>query len=145
MKKIGYNLLICFGLVMIAGAIIQIDKGESKNSLLVDLILVSIFGILPIFFGFRMLGNIKTQAKRNQNNEVESILIREAQSNGGKITIAEAVIALKKSLTETKIILDKMQAQSIFEIALSDDGTLYYVICQILDSNESKSGQINRI
>ena len=139
-KKIGAVLLIGFGMMMIAGMIINQGNGKSENSLVADLALAGIFGAVPITLGIWIIRNDIHKKKQSLNNQTEVALLRKAQSQDGHITIAEAALTLAVSVTEAKTALDKMQSNGIFEIAITDDGTLIYQISQSIDHTKMKNG-----
>ncbi len=139
-RKIGAILMVCWGALMTGGALINIDKGDYENSLVTELVLMSLFGVLPLIIGAWLLWDGVRKAKTTQINQIQVTLLKQAQASNGRITITEAALVLKKSIGEAKAVLDEMQSKSIFEIAITDDGTLEYVICQTLDHIKPQEG-----
>ncbi len=139
-KKISSVILIIFGLLMIAGMILGRDHGTSKNSLAADLVMVVIVGLVPLLTGIFMIRSANQNKKRTTINQTEVAVLRQAQAQEGRITIAEAALSLQTSIAEAKEVLDKMQSNSIFEIALTEDGTLIYQINQSLNRIKPEKG-----
>jgi putative Mn2+ efflux pump MntP len=139
-KKISSVILIIFGLLMIAGMILNRDNGTSKNSLAADLVMVVIVGLVPLLTGIFMIRSANQNKKRTTINQTEVAVLRQAQAQEGRITIAEAALSLQTSIAEAKEVLDKMQSNSIFEIALTEDGTLIYQINQSLNRIKPEKG-----
>lgn len=139
-RKIISAIMIVFGLVMVGGAIIQISEGTSKYPLGTDLVVMTLFGILPASVGVWFLVEGSKAVKRKASNETEISLLKQAQTQDGRITITEAAVAIQQSISEAKTVLDKMQSKGIFEIAITENGTLVYVICESLDYIKPKKG-----
>lgn len=133
-------VLIVFGLLITGGVIIQIDEGTYENSLLSELMLMSLFGLLPLAIGAGMFWYDFSEARKKNITEKQVRLLQKAQSSGGKITISEAAVALQVSINEAKEQLDDLQAKGIFEIAISQEGTLEYIIAQELGHVKMRKG-----
>ncbi len=139
-RKIGAILMVCWGIVMTGGAVINIDKGEYDNSLAAELFMVSLIGVLPLVVGTWLLWDGARRAKTAQIDQTQVTLLKHAQASNGRITITEAALVLKQSVADAKAALDEMQSKGIFEIAITDEGTLEYVICQTLDRIKPEKG-----
>lgn len=139
-RKIGSILMICWGILLTGGALISIDKGDYDNSLATELVLMSLFGVLPLVAGVWFFWDGQRKAKSAKINHTQVSLLRHAQTANGRITITEAALVLGQSVSSAKSILDEMQSKGIFEIAITDEGTLEYVICQTLDRIEPQEG-----
>ncbi len=139
-RKIGAILLIGFGVVITGGVLIGLDKGDYENSLATELVLMCLFGVFPLAVGIWILWDGQRKAKTAQINQTQVSLLKRAQAANGRITITEAALVLGQSVSNAKTILDEMQSKGIFEIAITDEGTLEYVICQTLDRIKPEEG-----
>ncbi|GAB4398387.1 MAG: hypothetical protein OHK0053_16960 [Microscillaceae bacterium] len=87
-----------------------------------------------------MLYQQQKSSKRKALGQAQATLLRYAQQQN-RITIAEATVALNAPLEIAKKTLDEMHARNIFELALSEEGTLVYIINPTYDGADSSSAQ----
>ncbi|NJL14231.1 MAG: hypothetical protein HC913_15290 [Microscillaceae bacterium] len=141
LKKIIASVLIGFGALLTIGAIVNLEEGKGDTGPFSTLAIWLLFGLAPLSVGILMLYQQQKSSKRKAMGQAQATLLRYAQKQQNRITIAEATVALNAPLELAKKTLDEMQARNIFELALSDEGTLVYIINPTYDGADSASAQ----
>lgn len=128
-RRIGAILMICWGVLMLGGSILVIDKDTRNGDFNADTIIIAlVLGLLPLYVGMWLLWEGIRDAKVAKINKNQEKLIAHAQASNGKITITEAALAIQEPITSTKALLDKMHSMGVFKIDISEEGTLEYVL-----------------
>ncbi len=136
-RKITATLMIIWGMLMVGGSILVIEDEVNNNIFNADIIIILLMlGVLPLFLGVWLLWEGNRNAKATKIAQNQENLLAHARASQGKITITEAALVLKKSIAEAKAALDELHAKEIFEIEISQEGALEYVLRQKLDNNQ---------
>lgn len=142
-KKVLAVLMIIFGMMMIAGTILNREEAVQKNSLSSDIVVGIMFGVVPLVSGIYLFRKTNKKLELSADNKNQVALLQYAKAHQNKITIAEAALCLSCSVAEAKKLLDELQLKSVFEIELTDEGTLVYVLNATLGgTDKSRSGRL---
>jgi hypothetical protein len=144
LTKIGATILIIFGLVMIMGVIVGIAEGNSKYSLVTDLSLGTLAGILPIALGVRLLWRQATQQNELQRQADNKMVFLVAARLGGKLTALEVAQQTNIPLTKVQKILDSLQRDGLADLRVSSSGAIIYEI-KGLNLSESEKNESERL
>jgi hypothetical protein len=79
--------------------------------------------------------------KKLTEQEKESIVLKMANAKKGKITIAEVAMDSQLNLDESKTILEKMSADGVAELQITDGGSLVYVFTGLLSEKEKQTSK----
>lgn len=92
----------------------------------------------------QIIGN---KGNSNQNNsnlsdqEKQSLVLKTAKNNNGKLTIAEVAMDTSLSLDESKSILENMCSEGVAELQITDGGSLVYVFTGLLTDKEKDTAK----
>lgn len=140
LKKMIAIVLIGFGALFTIGTVANLEEGTHDAGPFSTLAVWLLFGLAPLVIGILMLYQQQKSSKRKALGQAQATLLRYAQQQN-RITIAEATVALNAPLEIAKKTLDEMHARNIFELALSEEGTLVYIINPTYDGADSSSAQ----
>jgi hypothetical protein len=119
-------LLGVFGIVMIAGVSIQFFEGTSKYSMVTDVLLTILLGILPLGYGVWLYRRVRQAVTRRTVDDSEKIVLRLAQRRQGVLTVAEVAANSTLSVEQAKETLDQLNLKGFNEMDVSDAGILVY-------------------
>ena len=119
-------LVILFGLVMIAGGLINFFDSARERPASESLILMTLLGLGPVVCGFLMCRNMKRKAQHRKAEHIERQILQLAKENQGQLTISEVSMRLTLSSTEAKAVLDQCHLNHLAELSISDSGVVVY-------------------
>jgi hypothetical protein len=119
-------ILSMFGIVILAGVCIQALEGTSRYSLVTDLLLTILFGILPIVCGVRLYRRTRQAVTRRTVEDSEKIVLQLAKKRRGALTVAEVAANSALTLEQAKATLDRLNVQGFNEMDVSDAGIIVY-------------------
>jgi len=90
-------LLGVFGVVILAGVCIGIVEGTSKYSLVTDLLLTILFGMLPVVCGLGLYKRIRQAVTRRTVEDSAKIVLQLAQKHHVALTLVD--VAANSALT----------------------------------------------
>jgi len=141
LKKVFAVLMIIFGMMIVGGVIINQDDPHKKSSLASDIVLGVMFGVVPLVLGIYLFRKTSRKLEVSTDNKNQVALLQYAKAHQNKITIAEAALCLSSSVSEAKKLLDELQLKSIFEIELTEEGTLVYVLNATLGGTDKSRSE----
>ena len=142
-KKVLAVLMIIFGMMIVGGVIISQDDPNRKSSLSSDIVVGIMFGVVPLVSGIYLFRKTSEKIEQRADNKNQVALLQYAKAHQNKITITEAALCLSCSVGEAKGFLDELQLKSVFEIELTEEGTLVYVLNPTLGgTDKSRSGRL---
>src|SRR6266487_3648391 len=119
-------LLGVFGVVMLAGVCIGILEGTSKYSLVTDMVLTILFGILPLACSVGLYKRIRRAVTRRTVEDSEKIVLQLAQKHHGALTVVDVAANSALTLEQAKETLDQLNSKGINEMDVSDAGIIVY-------------------
>ena len=119
-------LLGVFGIVIIAGVSIQALEGTSKYSLVTDVLLTILLGLLSLGYGVWLYRRVRQAVTRRTVDDSEEIVLRLAQRRQGVLTVVEVAANSTLSVEQAKATLDQLNLKGFNEIDVSDAGILVY-------------------
>jgi hypothetical protein len=119
-------LLGMFGVVILAGVCIGILEGTSKYSLVTDVLLTLLFGILPVVCSMVLYKRIRQAVTRRTTEDGEKIVLQLAKKRRGTLTVAEVAANSPLTLAQAKATLDRLNVQGFNEMDVSDAGIIVY-------------------
>ena len=119
-------LLGVFGIVMIAGVSIQFLEGTSKYSMVTDVLLTILLGILPLGYSVWLYKRVRQAATRRTVDDSEKIVLRLAKRHQGVLTVVEVAANSTLSVEQAKETLDQLNLKGFNEMDVSDAGILVY-------------------
>ena len=119
-------LLSAFGVVMIAGMLINILNHTSKDPLLTDLLLVLLIGVLPLVGGVRLYQHVRANAAARQADEWERAVLQVAKRHHGMVTAMDVASNSALTLEQAKDTLDQLNLKGFNEMDVSESGTIIY-------------------
>ena len=119
-------LLGVFGVVILAGVCIGMVEGTSKYSLVTDVMLTILFGILPIVCGIRLYKRIRQAVAKRTVEDSEKIVLKLAKKRRGALTVAEVTANSALTLEQAKDTLDQLNIKGFNEMDVSDAGIIVY-------------------
>ena len=138
LSKITAWFLIVFGVVMLAGAIININEGTSDNKTSTDLMLIPIFALLPMLGGAYWLYSINTKDRLEQSAVEQRMILSLAARLGGKISILDVAQHTPISQSQAQKHLSDLQKIGAVELRVTDSGEILYEIKGLLISDEER-------
>ncbi len=90
---------------------------------------------------------LNKNSSTNQNNsklneqEKQSLVLKTAKKNKGRLTIAELTMETALSLDESKSILESMCTAGVAELQITDGGSLVYVFTGLLTDKEKDTAK----
>lgn len=137
-SKFIAGFLVVFGVVMLAGAIININEGTSSTKLSTDLMLIPIFALLPMFGGAYWLYAINTKQRKEQIANEQRIILSLAAKLGGKISILDVAQHTPISQAQAQKHLNELQKIGVVDLRVTESGEILYEIKGLLISNEER-------
>jgi len=119
-------LVSVFGLVMLAGVLIQFLEGTSKYSLVTDVLLSILLGVLPLVGGVILYRRVRRTVARRQREEREAAVLRVARDRGGVVSPVDVAADCGLSLEHAQEILDELHRRGFNEMDVSDTGVVVY-------------------
>ena len=119
-------LLGVFGVVILAGVCIQALEGTSKYSLITDMMLTLVFGILPIACGIGLYKRVRQGVTRRTVEDSEKIVLQLAKKRHGVLTVVEVAANSALSVEQAKATLDQLNIKGFNEMDVSDAGIIVY-------------------
>jgi hypothetical protein len=127
-------LLFVFGLVMILGSIIQIDKGEKSLGSTIALSLG--FGVLPTVAGLQICRRMKASARQRKIEREEHAIMLLATQHNGKLTPAELAMHTDMSVAQAQRLLEQYTIQGITSIGISESGARVFHFHELISDDE---------
>ena len=90
---------------------------------------------------------ISNKSNSNQNNSIlsdqekQSLVLKTAKKNNGRLTIAEVAMDTALGLDESKSILENMCSEGVAELQITDGGSLVYVFTGLLTDKEKDTAK----
>lgn len=137
-------VLIGFGLLIIAGSIVDLTDGkESDISLGGTIALVFLMGVIPTGGGFWLCRrSVKApRARRESTDELENKILRLAKKRNGSLTPLELAMETSLSVEEAKQQLESWANQGVVTIKISESGALIYHFTGMVSEQERQSAQ----
>jgi hypothetical protein len=119
-------LLGVFGVVLLAGVCIQALEGTSKYSLVTDVMLTIVFGILPIACGIGLYKRVRQAVTRRTVEDSEKIVLQLARKRHGALTVVEVAASSALTLEQAKETLDQLNIKGFNDMDVSDAGVIVY-------------------
>lgn len=122
-RYIAGTIIAFFGLMMIAGAL---ASEETKLTVLSDLLLFLILGVLPVLLGGWLLFVARKTSKLRRLDALENLVLQVASHYGGNVTASELAMRSKLSIRQATAVLDYFTKQNVAYLKISDNGTYVY-------------------
>jgi len=119
-------LLGVFGIVMLAGVCIQVLEGTSKYSLVTDMLLTVLFGVLPLVCAAWLYKRVRQAVTSRTVEDHEKIVLQLAQKHQGALTVVEVAANSALTLEQAKETLDQLNIKGFNEMDVSDAGIIVY-------------------
>lgn len=119
-------LLSAFGVVMIAGVLIGILNHTSQYTLLTDVLLVLLFGALPLVGGVLLGQRIRANTATRQADAWEKTVLQVAKRHHGMVTAIDVACNSVLTLEQAKDTLDQLNLKGFNEMDVSESGTVIY-------------------
>jgi len=119
-------LIGVFGVVMIAGVLIQLLEGTSKYSLTTDLLLSLLFGVLPLAGGLLLYRRVRRAVAGRQVDEREAAVLKVVKERKGTVTAVDVAADCGMSMEHAQETLDGLQRRGFCEMDVEDSGTVVY-------------------
>jgi hypothetical protein len=125
------------GLFFLVSGMMIMLKEEIRTGLTVALL----FGVFPLIIGSWFLSWAFREARQNDENKLEKIIIALAVMQGGKITPTEVALQSDYSIEEAEVELDSLYAKGLFDIQLSEEGVTVYHYREMLSTEGKNNAQ----
>ena len=119
-------LIGVFGVVMIAGVLIQLLEGTSKYSPTTDLLLTLLFGVLPVAGGLFLYRRVRRAVAGRQVDEREAAVLKVVKARKGTVTAVDVAADCGMSMEHAQETLDGLQRHGFCEMDVADSGTVVY-------------------
>jgi hypothetical protein len=119
-------LIGVFGVVMIAGVLIQLLEGTSKYSPTTDLLLTLLFGVLPVAGGLLLYRRVRRAVAGRQVDEREAAVLKVVKQRKGTVTAVDVAADCGMSLEHAQETLDGLQRHGFCEMDVADSGMVVY-------------------
>lgn len=110
------------GLFFLVSGIMIMLQDEIRTGLTVALL----FGVFPLIIGGWFLSWAFREARQNDENKLEKIVIALAVMQGGKITPTEVALQSDCSIEEAEVEMDALYARGLFDLQLTEEGVTVY-------------------
>lgn len=136
-------VLAVSGFVQTANCLVDIPA--MNNSVLISqtLILMLLYGIVPMLLGFSFFKRFGKQLKKETREKTEIALIKLATDKSGRITPAEVSVRMNMPLHDAKSLLSDLYYNNVFELHLSEEGNEVYKLNGFNSSDET--GELRKI
>ncbi|MGE3538005.1 MAG: hypothetical protein AB7N91_11310 [Candidatus Tectimicrobiota bacterium] len=118
--------LLILGTLIFVGAIIGILEQTSHYSVLTDLLLASLLGLLPIAAAAWLIRRIRRQVVTRREARLETTVLRLAAQHNGVLTVMDVVVNSTLSVDQAKRLLDQLNLKGVNDIHLSEQGIMTY-------------------
>jgi len=119
-------LIGVFGVVMIAGVLIQLLEGTSKYSPTTDLLLTLLFGVLPVAGSLLLYRRVRRAVAGRQVDEREAAVLKVVKERKGTVTAVDVAADCGMSMEHAQETLDGLQRHGFCEMDVEDSGTVVY-------------------
>jgi len=119
-------LIGVFGVVMIAGVLIQLLEGTSKYSPTTDLLLTLLFGVLPVAGSLLLYRRVRRAVAGRQVDEREAAVLKVVKERKGTVTAVDVAADCGMSMEHAQETLDGLQRHGFCEMDVADSGTVVY-------------------
>lgn len=116
-------MLVVFGVLMIAGGALQL--GDSELSLVGNLVMIALVGVLPAFGGWRMIQNASDTTRLAAAARSEKLVLAVARANGWAITPVDVAASSTLTMAEAQATLDAMAKSGHAELTFQGDQLIY--------------------
>lgn len=120
------GLLSVFGVVMIAGVLIGILNHTSKYTLLTDVLLTLLLGVLPLVGGLLLGQRVRAKVASRQADAWEKSVLQVAKQHHGMVTAMDVACNSAMTLAQAKDTLDQLNLKGFNEMDVSESGTIIY-------------------
>lgn len=124
--RLASVLISIFGLIMIAGTLINIFDKRGGNSLASNISFILLLGIVPLVFGVWLFRRTQTGASRRAIEARERIVLDLASHHSGVLTVPQVAEQSGMTLEEAEKILDRLNLKGFNEMAVSESGAMVY-------------------
>jgi len=83
----------------------------------------------------------KLLGRQINEQEKEKVVLKIANEKNGHLTIAEVAMDTSLSLEESKTVLEKMSADGVAELQITDGGSLVYVFTGLISEEEKATAK----
>jgi hypothetical protein len=132
-------LLIVFGVVIIAGALMEWFDHTSKNSLGTDITALVLFGIAPAAIGFVLCLHMILSTRRRRFVAYENVILAMAAQRNQRVTAAEVAVETQLLLAEAQRVLDHYCEKGTAQIEISKTGVKVYWFWELISDEEKKA------
>jgi hypothetical protein len=115
-----------FGLVMLIGVLIQLVEGTSKYSVVTDVLLSVLLGVVPLVGGVVLYRRVRRAVARRVREEREAAVLRVARDRQGVVSPVDVAADCGLSLEHAQEILDELHRRGFNEMDVSDTGVVVY-------------------
>ena len=116
-------MLIVFGLMIIGGGILGLDDPE--YSVVEDLMLMAIGGVMPVLGGAKLLSGVSTGARLATERRREKLVLGVAHANGWSLSPVDVAASSSLNLAEAQAVLDSMVKNGHAELVLEEENLTY--------------------
>lgn len=135
-------MLAVSGFVQISNCLLQIPGTDNHVALSQTLILMLMYGIIPMLLGVSFFLRFGKQLKKENREKVEIALIKLATDKSGRITPAEVSVKMNLPLHDARNLLTDLYYNNVFELLLSEEGSEVY---KLNGYNAGSSGELRQI
>ncbi len=86
------------------------------------------FTLLPFLGGTLIYVRARIVRTKDKDKDLEINVMKLAMKRGGKITVTEASVALKQTVSRIDQVVRKLQSDGAFEVQVSKEGVLIYKV-----------------
>lgn len=119
-------LLSAFGVVMIAGVLIGILNHTSKYTVLTDVFLTLLLGVLPLVGGILLGQRVRANVASRKADAWEKSVLQVAKQHHGMVTAMDVAGNSAMTLAQAKDTLDQLNLKGFNEMDVSESGTIIY-------------------
>ena len=135
-KMVLAILLAFFGIIIIAGTLIQIFDNDTKHTVTTNLVACLLFGVLPLILGIKIYFNVKNKARNRQYEKYEKQILQLAHEKQGKLSYSDIAMNTGLTMEESKGIMRQFSTNGYATLQITDEGTVYYEFLEIMAKKE---------
>jgi len=138
-KKRAYIALVV-GIVMTIGQTGVLLEGTGTGFYGTVMVYL-LFGILPIYYGWSTLKNMKRDKEEQQFRYLEKLILQLAVEHRGLLTAMDVTTNSELSLEEAKGVLDMFERKEYARLKIADGGTYVYEFYDIITNKEEEEAE----
>jgi hypothetical protein len=126
LRRVGVVCLMLFGLAVLGGTFIQLVEGTSSYTLLTDVVMALVFGVLPLVGGGWLYWRLRQATAQRVTAERERVVLQLAVQQRGGVTAVDVATNSTLTLEQAQATLEQLHLKGANEVDVSEPGVIVY-------------------